>query len=157
MESETKLHYDKIYDDDGGVDVDIDTTSDESSDDSSDYSGGDSDGHDQNEERPQRNVVYDSEYESIENSGSDSEGETPIKGFTFTLPSKSILKVIYFKRHLIKNRPLCEVHQILTVSPAKRGPPGAGLFSLLYSINSVSLMEVPRGGATLLIFQSNIA
>ena len=86
MESETKLHYDKIYDDDGGVDVDIDTTSDESSDDSSDYSGGDSDGHDQNEERPQRNVVYDSEYESIENSGSDSEGETPIKGFTFTLP-----------------------------------------------------------------------
>ena len=92
MESETKLQFDKIYDDDGGVDVDIDTTSDESSDDSSDSSDSsdysDGDGHYQNGERPQRNVVYDSEYESIENSGSDSEGEGPRMGFIFTMPLK---------------------------------------------------------------------
>ena len=31
-------------------------------------------------------------------------------------------------------------------------PPSAGLFYLLYPLNGVSLIQVPQGGATLLIF-----
>ena len=34
-----------------------------------------------------------------------------------------------------------------------RIPPGAGIFSLLYPISGASLIQIPQGGATLLIFQ----
>ena len=37
-----------------------------------------------------------------------------------------------------------------------RIPQGAGLFSLLFPLSSASLIQVPRGGATLLIFLQKI-